>query len=270
MKSNRHHWKATELRQFLLYTGPVILQKELNSNIFSNFLTLHVAVRILCQKSTVEYIEYADKLMKHFVECFIKIYGSDFASHNIHGLLHVTDCVRQFGPLDTFSAFPFENFMKELKSILRKSDKPLQQISTRYAEMSFYKNNSDNINISKINVKPHEKGLLISGCFSPQFSKIEFPHFIISIKSSADNCCFIENNIVCLENIATSSEGNYIVIGRKFQVVEELYHYPCSSVRLGIFKVSKLSALQVWPLHKIDHKFIKLPYTKKDNEKFLQ
>lgn len=260
-------WKATELRQFLLYTGPVILKKELNSVIFSNFLTLHIAVRILCQKSTVEYIEYADKLLKHFVECFINIYGPEFASHNIHGLLHITDCVKQFGPLDTFSAFPFENFMKELKSTLRKSDKPLQQISNRYAEMSFCKMNSDNINVSKINVKtPHEKGPLISGCFSPQFSKIEFPHFVISMKSP-DNCCLIENDIVCVENIATSSEGNYIVVGRKFNVVEELYNYPCSSVHFGIFTVSQLSALQVWPSHKISKKFVKLPYTKNDNER---
>lgn len=98
---------------------------------------------------------------------------------------------------------------------------------------------------------------MISGCFS-QFSKIEFPHFIILIKSS-DNCCLIENDIVCLENIATLSEGNYIAVGRKLKLVEELYNYPCISVRLSIFKVSKLSALQVWPLHKINHKFIKLP-----------
>lgn len=88
----------------------------MNSVVFSNFLTSHIAVRILCQKSTVEYINYADKLLKHFVECFIKIYGSEFVSHNVHGLLHVTDCVKQFGPLNTFSASPFENFMKELKS----------------------------------------------------------------------------------------------------------------------------------------------------------
>lgn len=48
--------------------------------------------------------------------------------------------------------------MKELKFILRKSDKPLQQISNRYAEISFCKSNSNNINISKINVKVlHEK-----------------------------------------------------------------------------------------------------------------
>jgi len=44
-------WKATEFRQFLLYIGPVILQKELQAEIFNHFVCLHVAVRILCQKS---------------------------------------------------------------------------------------------------------------------------------------------------------------------------------------------------------------------------
>jgi len=105
--------------------------------------------------------------------------------------------------------------------------------------MSFFKINSDNINVSKINVKaPHEKGPLILGS-SPQFSKIEFPHFVISI-TSPDNCCLIENDIVCLENIATSSEGNYIAVGRAFRVVEKLYNHPCSSVCLDIFKVNYL------------------------------
>lgn len=100
--------------------------------------------------------------------------------------------------------------MKELKSLLRKSEKPLEQICNRYTEMSFCNINFDNINISQINVRdPHEKGPLISDCFSLQFSKIEFPHFIITVKCP-DNCCLIEKDIVCLENIATSSEGNYI------------------------------------------------------------
>lgn len=255
-------WKATELRQFLLYTGPIILQKELKPVIYSNFLTLHVATRILCQNNnTDEYIEYANKLLKHFVQCFIKHYGPEYVSHNIHGLLHIADSVKQFGPLDTFSAFPFENFMRELKSLLRKSEKPLEQISNRYAELSFCKIDSDRkTNIAKISVKNrHENGSLISGCFNPQFSKVEFPHFIISVKCS-DNCCLIEKDIVYLKNIATSIEGNYIVIGRKFKIVEEFYNYPCSSTHLNIFKVSQLSDIQTWPLHKISCKFIKLLY----------
>lgn len=38
------------------------------------------------------------------------------------------------GPLDTFSAFPFENHMQYFKKIFRKGDKPLEQIVKRISE----------------------------------------------------------------------------------------------------------------------------------------
>lgn len=115
----------------------------------------------------------------------------------------------------------------------------MEQISNRYTEMSFFEtNNFYKVNVSKISVKdPHDKGPLLSNCFSPQFSKLKFPYFIISLKSS-NNCCRIGKDIVCLKNIATSSVGNYVATGRKFQFVEELYNNPCSSARLSIFKVN--------------------------------
>lgn len=40
-------WKATEFRQFILYTGPVVLKGILRKDIYINFITLHIAVTIL-------------------------------------------------------------------------------------------------------------------------------------------------------------------------------------------------------------------------------
>lgn len=45
------HWKATEYRQILLYTGPVVLKSILSQDNYNHFISLHVAIRILCNES---------------------------------------------------------------------------------------------------------------------------------------------------------------------------------------------------------------------------
>ncbi|XP_053980624.1 uncharacterized protein LOC128877384 [Hylaeus volcanicus] len=43
-------FKATELRQLLLYTGPIIFLKKLSRDKYVHFLSLSIAIRILCNK----------------------------------------------------------------------------------------------------------------------------------------------------------------------------------------------------------------------------
>ena len=122
-------WKATELRQFLLYTCPVVLKDILHPQVIDHIMTLHVAVRILCSKSLLQkYSDYAQELLQHFIDTFIILYGKEFVSHNVHGLLHIVNDAKLLGTLDEFSAFPFENKLRLLKRQLRKSDRPLQQL----------------------------------------------------------------------------------------------------------------------------------------------
>lgn len=94
------NWKATEFRQFLLYTGPIVLQSILKEHIYVHFLSLHIAVSILVSPSLVEEecnIKYAEDLLKYFVENFQTLYGVQFMSHNVlydvqfmsHNLLHL-------------------------------------------------------------------------------------------------------------------------------------------------------------------------------------
>jgi len=40
-------WKATELRLFILYVGPIVLKNIISSDAYTNFMSLHVAMLIL-------------------------------------------------------------------------------------------------------------------------------------------------------------------------------------------------------------------------------
>ena len=62
-------WKVTEFRLFLFYTGPVVLKRKLTPALYKNFMCLSVAIRILLNnKSNSESYDYAEKLLKCFVE----------------------------------------------------------------------------------------------------------------------------------------------------------------------------------------------------------
>ncbi len=113
----RCRWKATELRQFLLYTGPVVLRGVLQPQIYDNFMLLSVGVYILASpKYCLELNDFAKTLLVSFVEHFGQLYGKEFLVYNIHGLVHLSEDVKVHGNLDRISAFPFENFLGKLKN----------------------------------------------------------------------------------------------------------------------------------------------------------
>lgn len=133
-------------------------------------------------------MDFAEKLLLHFVETFEEIYGAQFSSHNIHSLIHnITDDYRNYGLLDNCSCFPIENFMKFLKVMVRKHEKPLEQVINRYTEFLTFNVPSVNNNQSKIIFKKeHCKGPLIEHFTSPQYQIILKNNLKINIKSLSD------------------------------------------------------------------------------------
>jgi hypothetical protein len=155
-------WKATELRLFLIYLGPFILDGILSTDCLVNFMALNVAMVILLSPDKDHYSEYAQQLLDYFVMTFDKIYGNFNVSHNIHGLLHITSDYKRYGPLDQCSCFPFENHIKQIKVALRKSEKPLQQFICRYNEKCHVRNQNFNQINKKFTLKKlHNNGPLL-------------------------------------------------------------------------------------------------------------
>ncbi|XP_072755742.1 uncharacterized protein [Anoplolepis gracilipes] len=128
-------YKATEFRQFLLYTGPVVTHGVLDQQIYIHFLFLHTAIRILISSlPSKKYLNFAELALQKFVVRCENLYGLSFISYNVHGLLHLTNDVRQLGPLDSFSAFPYENNMSVFRKYCRKPNFPLQQFANRMVD----------------------------------------------------------------------------------------------------------------------------------------
>lgn len=155
--SELDRWKATELRQFLLYTGMLVLKGVLPSLQYEHFLTLVVAMRILVDGNTerrTKYLDYAKQLLIFFVGKCSEFYGSSFTVYNVHSLLHLHEDVQYFGcTLDPLSAFPFENYLCSLKKIVKNSNNPISQVAKRLAEKENNCLKTDSCEVNEISVK---------------------------------------------------------------------------------------------------------------------
>lgn len=260
-------WKATEFRHFLLYSGPVILQNILSKSVYEHFLILHIAIRILASpkySKNLQYLEYAEKLLNIFVKSFSTIYGSKYVSHNVHNLLHLTSDVKQFGALDVFSAFQFESYICGIKKLVRKGDKPLQQIAKRLYEFNFC------INESKVRhkiflQKNHEDGPLDhERNYKEEYKIMHLELFYLNCNDNKNNCVILKNNtIVCVLNIAKSENNNLYIIGKKLIPDTNLFITPCESQHLGIVIAKQNKHIESWLCHNICAKAYKIQYQDK-------
>lgn len=79
-------------------------------------------------------------------------------SYNTYSLIHVAnDCTFQHGPLDFFSAYPFESYLGQLKSLLRGTRSPLAQLKKRLSEIDchdcFTSDSEMSVNSYEFNIK---------------------------------------------------------------------------------------------------------------------
>lgn len=75
------HWKATEFRQFVLYSGIIALKNSVHVDVYYEFLLLHCAYRLLCSpKQCKSNIETSQTLLDLFVENFPIVFGENSVS----------------------------------------------------------------------------------------------------------------------------------------------------------------------------------------------
>lgn len=234
---------ANELRQLLFYTLPVMLKGFVNEQLFEEVMLYHVAFRLLQDPHNCrENVNAARELLKLFVLRYSASFGIQNFTYNTHCLLHISDCVEQYGQLYSFSAYPGENQNRILKNLLRKKDLHLQQFSNRFAEIS------------------NARELLENTDKQGQF---KYNNFILKPNSLRDSCCMVMPGIPIIITGFKDSDGT--ILGRRFLKCQNFYEYPVGSMEnLGIILASDLSiSIEEFPINSVLHKYYRLPFQQK-------
>ena len=212
----------------------------------------------------LQLLDYAEKLLKIFVQSFATIYGAKYVSHNVHNLLHLTSDVRKFGALDVFSAFQFESYIYDLKRLVRRGDKPLQQIAKRLYELNFCISRSE-VRNKKFLEKNHNDGPLDNERdYKEQYKTLNLNLFYLNCDDKKNNCVLLKaNTVVCVHNIAKSQNNNLYIIGRKLIPDLNLFTTPCESQLLGIAIAKQSRYIESWLCQNIYAKVYKISYKNK-------
>ena len=129
IRSHLKYWKATELRQWLLFYSLPILLGKLPAIHWQHYSLLVTAMHILLKdKISITEIDAAEVLIKDFCEIYLKLYGEVNCTYNVHLLMHIVRYVKLWGPLWTHSSFCFENKNGLLKKYFHGTNCIFQQM----------------------------------------------------------------------------------------------------------------------------------------------
>jgi len=157
----------------------------------------------------------------------------------VHSLIHLAaECLHN-RPLDTFSTFKYESYLKDIRNTLQSGYSPLQQLANRYTETGGHlikPKTTQDPGAVKLSC-PHEIDEDIEGT---QYKKVELKKITLALRD-ADSCFVTKTKaVVVLENIVCTPDDKIVLVGRKFLQSNDYYSFPIKSSDLGILKVSNL------------------------------
>lgn len=242
---------------YLKFKGCVILKDFVGPDLYSHFLLLFIAARTLSNPSTcLVNADFADHLLQRFVAEYPNIYNLRDVVFNIHALLHLVECVRQFGPLYSFSAYRFENYMREIKKHIKKPGKILQQMYNRLEE-------TDQLNQKTKHVgfvgRPLDRDNF-PGC-NTSYKSFQYDSFILK-SNLKDSCCMLSSGIpIEVQGFGVVNEEN-VLFGKHFENLENFFTEPIESMNnLGVMLVDAPgNEIFIHKVEDVDYKLIRLPY----------
>ena len=111
--------KADQWRTICTVNLPITLirlwgQKESSDEdvrLLNNFLALVIAVHWATMRSTsVKHQQVVQAHLTYYLKSLVELFGADVLTVNHHISLHLTECLRLFGPVHGWWSFPFERY----------------------------------------------------------------------------------------------------------------------------------------------------------------
>ena len=111
------HWKANELKVFLLYTGLPILFKYIEPQFFEHFCLYVLIIRRLCDTTMPDKDhDLTENLLNIWHKDLENLYGDKNMTFTAHAHLHLVEQVKRLGPLHRLEAVGFEGLLKHIKA----------------------------------------------------------------------------------------------------------------------------------------------------------
>lgn len=267
------HWKGTEFRTFLLYVSLVVLKKFLRSRkIFQHFLLYFCAIHICSRHDqTDRNLEVAKSMLKLYLDECKRNFGIQHFSSNLHNLCHLVDDVKKFGPLQSFSAYPFESRLFYLKRLLRSGVNPLPQVARRISEIqsgNCFKKRETKGDIKLMYECKHQdvvdKSLaaFLENENARSYSKIHLPSF--KLNTCQNNNKWIhtkKGQIVSVKCIIQSANGQIFLYGCPLIELKNYFEKPVPSSKLNIYESNCIEgAPTFYQLNEIHSKMVKVAF----------
>lgn len=240
------HWKGLEFRNFINYYGIAVLPDFLPKKYYDHFLKLFCAVRLCSAEKYNCHLDVAKLLFEDFITEYMKIYGGEYITSNVHNLEHLVDDVKRFGVLSSISAYPFENCLYTIKRMIRVGSNPLVQIAKRLSERLHinefnFNEKTSTVAHPKIHRKKNEK------------CDIELPEFSLSNHRFQDMWFQTNNNKVLRLANAYEEGSEFIIEGYEVTTCTDFFLVPFKSSLLNIY-MADISNIICGPLKRV--KFI--------------
>lgn len=237
--------------------GCVVLKDFVSPDLYSHYLLLFTAIRTLASPSTcLANSDFADELLKQFVFDYARIYDPSEIVFNVHAILHLVECVRQFGALYSFSAYRFENYMREIKKHIKSPSKILQQMFNRLAETNIINQKREHIGF----VGRDFDSDIFPGC-NTSYKSFQFDSFILK-KNLKDSCCMtIDGTPIEVQGFGIQN-GEKVLFAKHFLNMENFFTQPVESMsNLGVMLVDPPGEeIFTHKVTDVDYKLIRLPY----------